>query len=210
VGGGYAGTDNRYGLISAIQPDEDRLYATIDEFIFRAPRVGSSDGKTSSQFKRAEQVKVGEWPPLEPKDLGRLQFFLTATSKAPEVTIFNTPRISVWPSFYGDPTSPSEPHFTSYDRRLRFCAEVGKRDLQAPSDPRAPKDNGSPQRSPAMYHFQRMNNASCTADYANIVRNRELYAYLQEMMSTTIPGMDVSDGVTNYGSFESKYREPEP
>jgi len=202
-GGGYAGAANQYGLIRPIQPDEDRLYATIDEFIFKAPQVGLSDGKTSATFKRLPQPKAGLWPELRPADLGLLQFFLTATSKAPEVTIFNTPRISVWPSYYGDPTdTPPDPHFTSYDRRLRFCAEVGKR--QGPADSRAPEDPATG-KSPAMYHFQRMNAASCTKDYTEIIRNRELYAYLQEMMSATIPGMDVSDGVTNYGSFEGKY-----
>ena len=203
VGGGYAGTDNRYGLILPIQPDQDRLYATIDEFIFRAPQAGMSDGKTGGAFKRQEQRKVGTWPDLRPQDLSRFQFFLTATSKAPEVTIFNTPRISVWPSFYGDPTSSTEPHFTTYDRRLRFCAEVGKRSASAPSDVRAPRDQSG--RTPAMYHFQRFNSASTTADYEKIPRNQELYAYLQVLMSSTVPGLDVSDGVTNFNSFKNKY-----
>jgi uncharacterized protein (TIGR02600 family) len=206
IGGGFAGTNNRYGQILPIQPDEDRLYATIDEFIFRAPQVGLSDGRTGVSFERQQQRKVGQWPLLRPTDLGRLQFFLTATSKAPEVTIFNTPRISVWPSYHGDPQRNDHlRYFTSYDRRLRFCAEVGKRDGAAGSDSRAPKDSDS--REPAMYHFQRKNAASNTADYADIPRNRELYAYLQDMMSAPVPGMDTSDGVRNWNSFRNKYGE---
>ncbi len=203
-GGGFAGTPDRYGLITPIQPDDDRLYATIDEFIFSAPRVGRSDGRTSPKYERKGHQKITGWPELKPEDLGRLQFFLTATSKAPEVTIFNTPRISVWPSFHGDPERGSHTrYFTSYDRRLRFCAEVGKRDESASNDSRAPKDVN--RREPAMYHFQRKNAASCTADYEDIPRNRELYGYLQEMMAAPVPGLDVSDGVKNWGSLRDKY-----
>jgi hypothetical protein len=207
-GGGFAGTNNQYGLILPIQPDKDRLYATIDEFIFRAPQVGRRDGTTGANFQREEQRRVGVWPELSPIDLGRLQFFLTATSKAPEVTIFNTPRISVWPSFHGNPElNVHARYFTSYDQRLRFCAQIGTRASEGIDDVRAPKFRDSRGRmvEPAMYHFQRKNAMSTTADYATIPRNQELYAYLQALMSAPVPGMDVSDGVQNWGSFAGKY-----
>jgi uncharacterized protein (TIGR02600 family) len=49
----------------------------------------------------------------------KARFFLTAHSSAPEVTLFNTPRVAVWP------ISPTR---TPFDSLLAFCSTIGGKD----------------------------------------------------------------------------------
>ena len=91
--------------------------------------------------------------------LERSRFFLTATSRAPEVTLHNTPRVSIWPSYFKEDAS-DEQYTTAFDNLIRFCAEMGE---DTPS--------GSPYDDRFIYHFQRMNADSTTEDYDEIPRN---------------------------------------
>ena len=153
----YAG-----GMIS---PKKDRLYASVDEIMFSWERYNQNSDAgitTDSIRKRA--------------------FFLTASSRAPEVTLFNTPRVSTWPTNSSAKDSLSRPLRTAFDNALRFCSSLGV------------DSTGNP----LLYGFQRRDSNSSTADWTNITRNQQILQYLQRLTaaSNPIPGFG--------GSFETK------
>ena len=135
-------------------PDKDRLYANIDEVIFNASR-GSQPAALS----------------ISPTLLERSRFFLTASSRAPEVTLFNTPRIAIWPLDANTTTAYRSP----FDRLIAHCATI----------------NGQP------YYFTRSDPLSATVDFSG--RNVPLYKYLQAETSRPVPGFGVSDFRAKYG-----------
>ncbi|MEZ0255822.1 MAG: Verru_Chthon cassette protein A, partial [Chthoniobacter sp.] len=135
-GGSLGGTTLASGKITG---DTDRLYASIDELVFDP--------------NRGDQ-------PIDEQRLEHGRFFLTAHSRAPEVNLFNKPRIAIWPINRTDSTATRSP----YDRLIAFCSSI----------------KGQP------YFFDRMNAYSATDDYAG--RNVTLYSYLQNLTSQAVPG----------------------
>lgn len=104
-GGGSNG-----GTAVASQPveaDNDRLYASVDELMFKPSRDDQS-GLSKTQLEQAK-------------------FFLTARSRAPETNLFNLPRIACWPVFkLGSNGTPSATRTTVFDRMIAFCASTGE------------------------------------------------------------------------------------
>lgn len=88
-----------------------RLYATVDELFFspnRAPWLDTSlSGGTKVDFDN-EDFQIG-------------QAFLTAHSKAPELNLFNKPKISLWPQ------SRNKAERNAVDRLIAFCNRAGGR-----------------------------------------------------------------------------------
>lgn len=121
--------------------DADRLYAYEDELIFDNER-GSSV--------------------ITPAELEQSRFLITANSRAPEVNLFNQPRIAIWPV-----NASNTPQYrTAFDRLIAFCSQV----------------NGLP------YFFARSKAYSPVADYDEQLRNQALYAYLQKATAEPVPG----------------------
>lgn len=135
----------------SVKNDGDRLFASVDEFIFKQP-VGSDTGRQTNGASLGKAV------------LEQTKFFLTAHSSAPEVTIFNTPRVSMWPVWKDSSLR------TVLDSTLAFCADLNPNGTDMP------------------YYFTRQNSRSMTDDYALSPRNQQLYAYLDRMMKTPVPG----------------------
>lgn len=147
VGGGSdAGSQMATGALS---PDTDRLYASVDELAFAADRQDQM-GITGLTREKLEAAK----------------FFLTASSQAPETTLFNTPRVAMWPIFKDLPST----RVTAYDRLIAFASTI----------------NGQP------YYFQRAAARSTTADWINIPRNRKLLRYLRALSDKAEPGFGAS------------------
>jgi uncharacterized protein (TIGR02600 family) len=148
-GGSNAGTAIATG---ALTPDADRLYASVDELIFTANRTaqGSNSAITANSTRQRA-------------------FFLTASSRAPEVTIFNTPRVSMWPITLKSSTITGN-RTTAFDNLIAFCSTI----------------NGT------AYYFQRQDSLSPTNDWANILRNRQLLRYLQTLSDKPVPGFGAS------------------
>lgn len=144
---------------------KDRLYASVDELRFSWNRYNqdSNAGITTDSIRKRA-------------------FFLTASSRAPEVTLFNTPRVSIWPTSSAAKDSLNRPLRTAFDNLIRFCSSLGV------------DSTGNP----LLYGFQRRNSESSTADWINIPRNRQILQYLQRLTaaSNPIPGFG--------GSFETK------
>jgi uncharacterized protein (TIGR02600 family) len=140
-------------------PDPDRLYASVDELLFLT-------SNRSTGNLTAENVR-------------RSGFFLTTSSRAPEVTLFNTPRIVMWPIH----TQAAKQ--TAYDKLIAFCGTVG-----------ANKTIGGNNS----YYFTRTNPDSATVDY-NITRNRQLLSYLRTLTKKAVPGFGGSSGILGkYGA----------
>jgi hypothetical protein len=154
VGGGSEGGTVQVSTASApLTPDSDRLYASVDELMFQAGgNRAANAGLTKPQLDEA-------------------RFFLTANSRAPEVTLFNTPRVAIWPI---DATPANR---TVFDRLIAFCSTI----------------NGQP------YYFQRQNPKSATVD-ASIPRNVSLYGYLQKLTNVPFPGFGPPSFSTKFGA----------
>jgi uncharacterized protein (TIGR02600 family) len=153
-----------------ITAKNDRLYTAPGEMLFRPDRTNNPG--TSPSVTR-QQLETGK-------------FLLTSHSRAPEVTLFGTPRIAIWPidSEYGaNPTQSNTTKLAStFDKLIAFCSTTG----------RSPNLN--------RYYFQRHDSTSPTNDWTQIPRNQTLYSYLQDLTGQTgktIPGFG--------GNFSSKY-----
>jgi uncharacterized protein (TIGR02600 family) len=156
---------------SLVELGDFPLYATLDE----AAMVSSLSSNTETR----PQSDLFE----KPKDLELREFLMTASSRAPELNIFNRPRIAMWP--VSDPDlgdlDPNEPRprRTAYDNLIERCGTISNRDNVGQK-----------------WHFliQRRNAYSMTED---MTINQDLYEYLNELLEAPVPGWG--------GSFSGKY-----
>ncbi len=70
---------------SPMTPDADRLYATADDLWFKSNHANANNFASYN---------------ITPSMLSQRLFFLSANSNAPETTLFETPRVSLWPITY--------------------------------------------------------------------------------------------------------------
>ena len=153
----------------------DRLFVSPDELYFTATnRVPST------------QVTV---------DLLRQRsFFLTSNSRAPETTLFETPRISLWPVTWPYPSAHaqlsnrqtaavSSPNPNSALLANNTWMRAEERLLAFTSILNRSRADGGDK-----YFFQRQNSESPTHDYTNIQRNQDLLSYLQRLTTLDVPG----------------------
>ena len=162
------------GLIA----DKEPLFPTIDDVIMRSDR-------TPHEFPDAKGRPI---PADELAEyLERSKFFITANSRAPETTLFNLPRIAMWPVYDAVPSNSAEydKYLTPFDQLIHYCASMGKADA-----------GGYPRFE---YVFKRKKADSASYDYEDIPRNKILYEYLRRSLDEPVPG---------YGqSFSGKYGE---
>ncbi|MGB8355389.1 MAG: Verru_Chthon cassette protein A [Chthoniobacteraceae bacterium] len=153
----------------ALSLKSDRLYASIDELLFQPngePRSGSLNPPTGTQ--------------LSGTMLEKAKFFITASSRAPDVNLFNQPRIGIWPI-----NANTGLYRSVFDQAIAFCGTI----------------NNFP------YYFQRQNSFDPTNDLplagatSGLGRNRMLIQYLQNLTQTAVPGFG-GDFVTKYTKGE--------
>jgi uncharacterized protein (TIGR02600 family) len=167
---------NRWSSLTIVNPgidqafripdDASRLYANVDELLFATNRSATGTN------------------PVTPQQLERARFFLTASSRAPDVTLFNTPRIVSWPITF---TSGNTNKITPYDRLIAFCGTLG-------ADTNYASTNS--------YYFTRWAPLSATADYN---ANSRLLAYLRRMTTSAVPGFGGSSGILGkFGPTEAE------
>lgn len=85
----------------------DRLYATMDEYLYRPDR----------------SVQLG----LTEDELEQTRFFLTASSRSSELNLFGQPRVTIWPVH----EETGDNYRTPFDQLIAFCSTIG-----APGDER--------------------------------------------------------------------------
>jgi len=90
---------NPNSAFHAIVPDSDRLYASVDEFLFSADRTANS-------------------PAVDKDSLEKFKFFLTAHSRAPELNLFGKPRVTLWP------LQLDTAYRNAKDKLIAFCSEI--------------------------------------------------------------------------------------
>ncbi len=148
-GGSESGTQTASGAINVKQ---DRLYPSVDELMFSTQLTnGSRVPNTAAPAATKPNI-------ITRQVLEKVKFFLTADSSAPETTLYNTPRISIWP------VNSNATLRTGYDKLAAFCSTIGNQN----------------------YYFTRSNPRSSTADFSG--RNPALYQYLQAVTSKSVPG----------------------
>jgi len=144
--------------------DVDRLYATVDEMGFSGNRTaqGSAFGFSSNSQTTTE--------------LAGRSFFLTAHSSAPETTLFETPKVSLWPiraSANLNAVPSKTNRADAYDKMIALASSL--------------PGNGTLTK----YYFQR-ENALSNNELGGIERNRQLYDYLKSLTGKTPPGFSQS------------------
>lgn len=172
AGGSKGGNNDTSPTSNTLPASVTRLYSTVDEFLFQTALGGSGTRKENADLLSTPSA-------LDPVTLRRAQFFLTASSQAPDVNIYNLPRISMWPITLNASGSPA---MTPFDKLIAFCTTV----------------NTHP------FHFQRQEPNSPTTDLptggspTGLGRNRQLMEYLRSLTSLPAPGFST-------GSFQTKY-----
>lgn len=151
-GGGGGGSNGGTVLPTGeVTVDRDRLYASVDELMFTPTMLGKARMPNTALSSPAPAI-------LTKQALEKARFFLTAHSSAPETTLYNTPRVAIWPVW------KTASQRTAYDALMAFCSTIGGKD----------------------YFFTRSNPRSGTEDLSP--RNLELYRYLQAQTKTNVPG----------------------
>ena len=179
-GGSISATVNTIQLNTAttgVTLDKDRLYASVDEFLFAA---GGGSNVSMNSPRQPNQSPTGSIV-FTSASLQRLFPFLTASSRAPEVNLFGQPRISIWPVS----SSTTSGARTVYDNMAAYCATIGN-----------PATITSGTVRP--FYFQRhlptgtLTNGPCstTDDFSNpdVSRNSALYTYLYNVTKKGVPG----------------------
>lgn len=154
-GGSEGGTVKATAPIALINPPP-RLYSSVEELLF----VPS----------RAEQ------PGLDRAAVEAAKFFLTAHSQAPEVNLYNLPRMAIWPINTGTKTPGT------LDNLVMFCSTVG----------------GVP------YYLMRESAVSGTTDMALAERhNEKLYKYISALTARPVPGYGNTSFEQKYAQGEN-------
>ncbi|MEM0895455.1 MAG: Verru_Chthon cassette protein A [Verrucomicrobiota bacterium] len=147
-----------------VQFDDKPLFTNLDEAIFNSER------NVDPLF-----LNFG----LDTARLDRSRFFLTAQSRAPELTMAGYPRVCLWP-LHRNQRSNSR-RVTEFDRLISFCSRLDE------------EDN--------VYHFRREEARSQWDEYfeEERKRNSELAGYLEFLLEQEQPKCG--------GSFVDKYPE---
>ncbi len=161
-----------YKSLAGIPLKRERLFSSIDEFFY-----GSGYDAPSQQ-----RLPISNDSTINSQDLEMGRFFLTAHSRAPEVNLYNRPRISLWP------VQNETGKRTAKDKLMVYCATTSN---QLGAFQRATTwDKTSSDTKP-------WSALSPTEDF-QIQGNQTIFCYLQELTKAGAPGFGSS-------SFDGKY-----
>jgi hypothetical protein len=181
-GGSENGTVKVASQPAEPQPDTDRLYATMGELEFMNSKATSEESRDPQASAFGGALKA-EWVSL----IEKRKAFVTTTSRAPELTLFGTPKIAVWPISNIDSPPAGQVYRTAFDKLIAFCSTLKGQEA------------GNAVEFP--YYFTRLDSLSPTVDI-NLPRNLELYQYLQRLTSEPFPGIGDLSFATKYGNHE--------
>lgn len=166
--GGSQGLTTDVDLTQALN---ERLYASVDELFFSA--LGDK-----TRTLNDTSIQGGEL--FTKQTLERSSAFLTAHSRASEISMLGLPRIAMWP------ISTQQNGRTGFDNLIMFCARLG-----------TPTSGNT-------YYFQRELARSPTADIS-LPRNKALLGMLDKVLANAIfPAETAAGGAGN--TFKTKMR----
>ena len=161
--------------------DKDRLYATVDELFYKQPGTGETT--------RTGMATAGTGTPttpamsMTPANLSLARFFLTANSRAPEVTAFNTPRVAIWPV---DSVTANR---TVFDKTIAFCSTVNGSEYIFQRSAFDPMSISLVANS-SFTGASNTGSQSATKDFTT--KNSTIYNYLKGLMTKPYPGFGAS------------------
>ena len=184
-----------------------RLFDSVDELAFDPTRtpLTSSPPATPALYPTATPAGRNALS-ITPQIIDQRRFFITAHSRAPEETLFGTPRISLWP------LQVQTEARTAKDNLLAFCSTINGRPyyFQRATYFQMTSSSGGTTTSQDAYGNQSSSSQSATQDFPDpptapgtigsktgVQRNEDLYGYLQALTGQSIPGFG--------GSFLGKY-----
>ena len=150
---------------SSVAYDSDRLLASVGEARFSSTNTNSV-GRADFTNNWSERIE-------------RNKFLITAASRAPEATLYGTPRVSVWPLA----TNTNTTHRTTLDSLFAFCSTIQRTTNAA--NPVTPTNRP--------YYFVRTsghktNQVSLNGDLTNSI-NTNMFNYLDSLSGvSSIPG----------------------
>lgn len=169
--GGSQGLTTDVDISAALN---ERLYASVDELFFG---VGSSTARlvndVTIQGNQSSQL-------FSKQTLERASAFLTAHSRASEISMLGLPRIAMWP------VHTDTSRRTGFDNLILFCSRLGNTSGNAGN----------------LYLFQRQNYRSPTTDIG-LPRNDALLNMLDNILANAVfPSRSNTGGVGN--TFKNK------
>ena len=145
--GGSTGGSIAYSGNATLGAKDQRFYESVDEYYFDPSRVVRDVAAASALGSALEQTR----------------FFLSACSRAPEVNLYNMPRVSLWPV-----NSQTGSGFRTVNDQLDlFCSSLGT--------------SGS-----NIYAFMRANPSAVNGELTG--RNLVLFNYLNTLVALPFPG----------------------
>lgn len=173
---GYTNTNYSVNVTQSLR---ERLYASVDELYF-SEQVNQTK-RASNDYMQGTQLFT------DPSQLERIRFFLSAHSRAPELTMYGTPRISIWPvADESLPHANNSGYRTGFDAMIAYCSSLIR------------NQSNTVDKS---FYFRRKDSRSSTVDI-NIARNQDLLKYLYRMLQQPMPGG--SSYVQKYGEQNVK------
>lgn len=181
---------------------KERLFASVDEMLFRDGPFDPQKGRVPSQITAADGTVLFDHDVLE-----RTRFFLTAHSRAPEFTMHGLPRVCIWPvaDETWPQTHPGSNNYgrTNYDNEIALCSTLASSRIVGSQGP------GS-----YSYFFRRLEPHHATADVTGtsqqlaskyLERNSKLLDYLdKEIQFLNYPQTSLGAGGGS-NTFASKY-----
>ncbi len=168
-GGSKGGTVLATSPVQLINPPP-RLYTSVEEAIFNPDRTALLFPTSDT----ADQEALDEAALARRDAMEKSKFFLTARSNAPELNLFNRPRIAIWP-INMSPLTPS-----TLDQLIAFCSTVNH----------------------VAYYFTRADANSPSNDFHS--ENQKLYAYLLDFLSKPFPGYGTASFIDKYTEEETQ------
>ncbi|WP_306301468.1 Verru_Chthon cassette protein A [Verrucomicrobium spinosum] len=171
---GDAGQGSMGGTIvpsdAGIPLKRERLFASLDEMFYGSAFAGG---------QRRPNAAGGA---LDATDLEMGRFFMTAHSRAPEVNLYNRPRVSLWP------LQVDKSKRTAKDKLIAYCSTYGKQlgGFQRVSTWQSNAAQGSSQGP--------------TQDF-QLEENQKIFGYLQKLTRAPVPGFGIETFDTKYGSL---------
>ncbi len=184
-GGSSGGTKYAWLTRELGSTDMDRLYATPDELSF-GKGLDAAGLRVSNTVNGIDLESGGQ-------KLDELRFFLTTQSRSPELTLFNRPRISLWPFNEEMVQTTVDGRLTPEDRLIRFASELGGVKADGTLDYTKRK----------RFYFQRKSAWDPAADWRDIPSNRAIFRYLQDMTARSLPSAKSDRAGTE--TLRSKY-----
>lgn len=106
-------------LIDVSTVRSERLYASVDEMIFKDRDFDQQTGRQPAKY---EMPGTGGRELFNRQTLERSRFFLTAHSRSPEFTMYGLPRICMWP--VDEDESSNNPRRTTFDNIIALCSSM--------------------------------------------------------------------------------------